>query len=475
MLKTLHSAKTSKLIVSTLPALLVCFLVMSPVAAAESVPVNLGTVENLSNSPNASTAPVVAAVNNFVYVAWEEKVPGSQHVTYFQTSNNYGVAGSWVMNMSFDMTGGASPQTSAVQIAAEGKYVFLTWEQDNLTAYAISADNGMTFTSGIFTIPSQYTGTMSGEAVSACGAWGYFTWSDIETIGHSRPILFVSAHDTTGNGNFVFSTAKSLSTTSSAHGEDENACSGPYVYAVWDSIYFTRSTNNGVTWSTVKQLKPSGGSGGSLSREPMISASGPNVYVTFPSNATPTGQYETFVVVSNNHGATFALAEDISINFMTNTREVQVLASGANVWITTRGKSMTVGGTQQYVYTSNNNGSTFSAPILAGGSKLPNPENGFGGLAVNGTNVYVQWIHNPPGKNFKGIQQIFLSASQDSGNTFASYQQLSQSTAGTIGYGDPSGGQGPQVAASGSHVYSVWIDLSSNAGDVLFVASTLAS
>jgi len=472
MLKTLHSAKTSKLIVSALPALLVCFLVMSPVAAAESVQVNLGSIQNLTNSTNASTAPVVAAVNNYVYVAWEEKVPGSQHVTYFQASSDNGAT--WAPQISFDMVGGASPQTSAVQMDAVGNHVYLTWEQDNQTAYALSADNGATFTSGIFTIPTPLTGTMSGEALAACGSWVYFTWSDIETIGHSRPILFASVHDTTGTGSFVFSTPKSISTQASAHGEDETACVGNNVYTVWDSIYFTRSTNNGLNWAPVKQLRPAGGSGGSLSREPMISASGTDVYVTFPSNATPDGSYQSWIAVSHDSGNTFAPAKIVSTG-MSNTREVQVLSSGDNVWVTSRGKSATVGGTQQYVYTSHDDGNTFSAGILAGGKKLPNPENGFGGLAVNGSNVYVQWIHNPPGKNFKGIQQMFLSASQDNGDTFAPYQQLSQSTGGTIGYGDPAGGQGPQVSASGAYVYSVWIDLSTNAGDVYFMASTLAS
>ena len=203
----------------------------------------------------------------------------------------------------------------------------------------------------------------------------------------------------------------------------------------------------------------------------MIAAAGSDVYVTFPSNSN--GAYQAYVAVSQDSGVTFSAARIVSVG-MTSTREVQVLASAHNAYITTRGKDPNTGGTQEYVYVSNNDGTTFSSPILAGGAKLPNPENGFGGLAANGKgDVYVQWIHNPSGKTFKGIQQIYLSASQDNGTSWGAAQQLSQSTNGTLGYGDPNGGQGPQVAANGNWVYSVWVDMSTNSGDVYFMASTV--
>ena len=466
-------SKSIRALAATLPVFFVCFMLISPAASAQSPsqPVIEGTVQNLTNSPNASTAPVVAVVGSHVYVAWEEKVPGSKHVTYFQTSPDNGT--DWNAQIAFSsMPGGASPQTSAVQIAAEGTYVFLTWEQNNQTAYAISSDYGATFKYNLFNVTGSLAGTMSGEAVSACGTYAYFTWGDIATTGKG-PIIFAQAHDI-GAGVFKFTTPKQISSTTSSHREDESDCSGNHVYVVWDSIYFTVSTNNGATWAPVKQLRPAGGSGGSLSREPMISANGTNVYVTFPSDSTPDGSYQTFIVVSNNYGASFAPAKDLSYGHLSNAREVQVTSDHSDVYITSRGQSANYSGTQQYVYVSNNNGSTFTAPHLVGGTKLPNPENGFGGVAIDKSNgnVYVQWIHNPPGKSLKGIQQIFLSASQDFGATWSTTQQLSNSPVnGTLGYGDPAGGQGPQVAANLGRVFSVWVDLSTNNGDIDFVAS----
>ena len=396
-------------------------------------------------------------------MSWVDNPPNPGHplVDFTYSSNN---GGSWSTPIAFTgFSGGATPYSSSVQIAAEGTYVFLTWEQGGQTAYAISSNSGVTFNKvGLFTIPANLLGSMSGEAVSACGSYAYFTWADILTATSTKPIVFVQAHDP-GTGVFSFSTPKALSSTYSAHEEDENACSGNYVYAVWDSIYFVVSPNNGVTWSSALQLSPGGVSGG-LSREPMLSASGPNVYVTYPSSKTPDGSYQTFVVVNNNYGSpkSWSAPKDISYGYLTNTREVQVTSSGSNVYITTRGKSSTAGGTQQYVYVSTNNGATFTSPILLG-PKLPNPENGFGGLAVDGSNVYVTWVHNAKSK---GVQQIFFAASQDSGSTWANNQQMSASTGGVLGYGDPEGGQGPLIAANSGHVYVAWEDNSTGNGDI---------
>jgi len=447
---------------------------IQPVGAqqADSSQVSFGAIQNLSlGMAGNDTAPVVATVGSQVYVAWEDNPAKGHPVTYFTTSGDNGTSGTWSTPIAFSgLSGGATPQTSAVQIAASGSNVFLTWEQGGQTAYAISTNNGALFNYGLFTVPSTLTGSMSGEVVSACGNYAYFTWADILSSNtKDKPIVFIQAH--VSSGTFALTTAVSLSSTNSAHEEDENACSGNYVYVVWDSIYFTRSSNNGVTFPKVVQLKPSGGSGGALSREPMVSASGPNVYVTFPSDSTPDGSYQTYVVVSNNYGSTFAPAKDLSYGYLSNAREIQVTSNyykgQYNVYITSRGESATVSGTQQYIYVSNNAGITFTPPILLG-PKLPNPENGFGGVAVDGNNVYVQWVHNAKSK---GVQQTFFAASQDNGTTWAPNQQLSSSGSGVVGYGDPAGGQGPLIAAGLGNVYVVWQDNTTGGGDIYFISS----
>ena len=452
--------------------LVATIFVASPFAAhataTSSATITLNPVINLSNSPANSTAPVVRSVGKYVYVAWVEKPTSSHSLVYFDASSDSGAT--WSAPVAFSgLQGTANQHSSAVQMAAEGSYVFMDWKQGSQTGYAISANNGATFTYGVFSVPSALAGTMTGQAVAACGSYAYFTWADQTPTSHGKPIIFIQAHDT-GSGTFSLTTAASISSTTSAFGEDESACVGNYVYVVWDSIYFTASANNGATWSTIQQLKASGGSGGTLSREPMVAAAGTNVYVTYPSDVT--GSYQDYIVVSNNNGATFAAPMMISTG-MNNSREVQNGAIGNTVYVTARGKMPGVGGTQQYVYVSSNAGGSFTSPILLG--KLPNPENGFGGIAIDGgnANVYVAWIH----RALKGVsnpQQIFLSGSNDGGSTWTAPVQVSHSVNGTVGYGDPSGGQGPMVAASNGMVYVVWQDNTTGNGDIYFASGSLS-
>jgi hypothetical protein len=434
--------------------------------------VTFSPIQNLSNDPQNSTAPVVAAVGTNVYVAWEDRPSLNTHIeTYFTSNNNSGTAGYWKpITMFSGMSGTASPQTSAVQIAAVGSDVFLTWNQGTGTAYAISTNNGTSFTYNVLNVSSTYSsGTQSGEAVAACGSYAYFTFAD--STSSAKPIFIDVAH-VSGSTVTVNPVATPISGSSSRHGEDEVACSGNIVYVTWDSIYVTQSYNNGATFTAPKQISPTGGVAGSLSREPMVAACGSYAYITFPSSKTPDGSYQTFVVVGKTTGTTttWAAAQDISYGYLENSREVQVTCQNSYVYITSRGESSNAKGTQQYIYVSSNNGTSFAPPSMLG-PKLANPENGFGGVRASGNNVYVTWIHNP---SAKGVQQIFFASNPDNGTGGVSdwtQQQVSSSTAGVVGYGDPNGGQGPLIATSIGIVYLVWQDNSVGGGDIFFTSS----
>ena len=291
---------------STIVALTLLFLMSgftSVSAQRNALPrVSFGAIQNLRPDTGASTAPVVATVGSNVYVAWADRTTSNGRVnTFFTMSNASGAAGTWSPITDFSghgLKGDASPHGDGVQIAAEGQYVFLTWEQGKAAVYVISADSGKTFIWGVLSAGAP-VGKDTGEAVTASGRFGYFTWSDKENGTHVLGEIFmVVAEDTTGTGNFTLSSPVILSTGSSGGptnnrpNEDESASVGNFVYVVWDSIWFTSSTNNGQTWSTPKQLKPGGINGPGRSREPMISASGTDVYVTFPSNAG--GPYEAY-------------------------------------------------------------------------------------------------------------------------------------------------------------------------------------
>ena len=453
-------------------------LVLAPVAVGASAPSPNFTFApvNLSNDSGASTAPVVATVNSggnqYVYIAWVDTTPGKGTV-FFTVSVN---GGAFKSPIEFTgLKGTANPDTSAVQIAAAGKYVYLTWKQGPATAYAVSSNNGGSVAYGILsagTAPGQTSGSPAGKmtspAVSTNGTSAYFTWIDQPTVTGNETLQFAVTHD----GGLHFSSPVQINTGASAdHNakEDENFALGHYVYVTWDSIWFSRSTNGGNagTWSDPVQIKPTTCTFPCIGREPMIYAAGSNVYVTFPMGGYGgVSSYTTMIVVSHDHGQTFNPAQDLS-TALTNTREVQVAAYGSNVYVTSRGTLSGLKGTQQYIYVSTNSGDTFAPPVPLATSPLSGPENGFGGFALDQTtgNVYVQWPHGNP-------SQLFIAESTNSGTTWSPQQQVSSSSTGVMAMGDPDGSQGPLAAADHGHIYVVWEDTSTGNGDIYFVTAT---
>jgi len=458
-------------------AALLFMLVLAPVAfgAATSAPSFTFSPVNLSNDSGASTGPVVATVNSggnqYVYVAWVDTTPGKGTV-FFTVSVN---GGAFKSPIEFTgLKGPANPNTSAVQIAFAGKYVYLTWKQGAATGYAVSSNNGGSFTYGLLssgTAPGQTSaapaGTMTSQAVSTNGTSAYFTWIDQATVGNAT-LQFVVTHD----GGLHFTSPVQINTGASAdHNakEDESFALGDHIYVTWDSIWFSASSNGGNagTWTTPVQLKPTTCIFPCIGREPMIYAAGSNVYVTFPMGGFGgVSAYTTMIVVSHDYGQTFNPAQDLS-TALTGIREVQVTAYGSNVYVTSRGSLTGIKGTQQYVYVSSDDGDTFAAPVPLATASQSGPENGFGGFAVDPTtgNVYVQWPHGNP-------QQLFITESINSGTTWSPDQQVSASSTGVIAMGDPNGGQGPMAAADHGHLYLVWEDTSTGNGDIYFASAS---
>jgi len=268
-----------------------------------------------------------------------------------------------------------------------------------------------------------------------------------------------------------------ISGTTSSHGEDEVATSGNYTYVVWDSIYFTVSTDGTIFAAPLQLKNATACQYPCLAREPMISTSGPNVYVTFPSDVN--GPYQTFICVSHDHGTTWTTGTplqpcaggELLSAPLSNTREVQVASYSSTVLVTSRGIAAGVKGTQQYVYVSYDNGKTFAPPRRVATTVQSGAETGFGSVIIDHSNgnAYIYWPHgNSP-------NQLWLGSSQDYATsppgTWA-VQQVSSSTKGIIGLNDPGGSQGPLAAVLNGHVYLVWEDTSTGSGDIYFVAGT---
>src|SRR5439155_6691902 len=147
--------------VYTAVALVASLLLMSSgffLSAHASTQVSFGTIKNLSGNSGESSAPVVAVIGSNVYVAWEDTTNGGRQTFFVRSTNGGSTWGSVLSFTGNGLSGKASKQLDAVQIAANGNFVFLTWGQGGDTAYACSSNSGASFTYGVIAVPSALSG-----------------------------------------------------------------------------------------------------------------------------------------------------------------------------------------------------------------------------------------------------------------------------------------------------------------------------
>jgi hypothetical protein len=201
----------------------------------------------------------------------------------------------------------------------------------------------------------------------------------------------------------------------------------------------------------------------------MIAASGSSVYVTFTSNLVstqvPGGNYEAYVNVNSNFGASNAWSGPINVSGnQQSAREVQVAALGSDVYVTSNG------GTAEYISVSTDSGATWGTipqHIFTGTGK----HTYFSTIGIDPSNghVYVQW-----GGTTGTTSEIFLSDSvgPPTATSWSTPQQVSSAAnSPVVAGGDPGGSQGPFVAASNGHAYVVWEGSSVGNGDIFFAGS----
>ncbi len=158
---------------------------------------------------------------------------------------------------------------------------------------------------------------------------------------------------------------------------------------------------------------------------------------------------------SNDNGTTFI--SPIEINNNSKDSSFPQLAVSDNhvyaVWL-----ERTLDDVTNVVFTkSDDGGTTFSAPIaitnhVSGNSGIPK-------IVAYGNNVYLMWEDNRA-KNY----DVFLSSSNDSGNTFSSIPTNISNNVGDSG--------APQMIVDGNTIYAVWMDDTPGNFDILFSKST---
>jgi hypothetical protein len=303
---------------------------------------------NLSNNPGFSEHPQIAASGNNVYIVWIDNSPiiGSSETS---ESKKILLRKSVDQGNTFDETSILSSNNSVdsinQEITATGNNVYVVWQDTPLAAaedpdIASGAQNSSNINhekyGRIMFTSSENSGEsfirpkgLSNDAYKSypkVGAFGdsvYVVWnvgiinktSDGNSQNGMGPngVFFSRSSD---NG-INFSEPLKINANWESVGESQVATNGKNVYVVWGgnpdekvsgNLYYTRSSDNGSTFSTPQSLTDKN----TLNVE--VAADNNNAYIAW-QGVLPDGNEEIFIKESSDAGATFTMTnENISKN-----------------------------------------------------------------------------------------------------------------------------------------------------------------
>jgi hypothetical protein len=409
------------------------------------------TAAPFSNSAASDPGQVVIASGNNRFAVWQDTTPGNSDI-FFRRSTDNGVTWQPLVNLSNNPGPSISPQITVV-----GANVYIVWAQENAAGTTVDAffirslNNGATWgpkvristadTDNIFTTRPQ---------VAASGAFVYVTWLDYGTAGSSEAFFRRSI-----NNGGTFQGVVNIS--NSANVDHLNnivalAAAGPNVYVAWDDFYgskdilLKRSTNNGGTFSAVKNLTNGGGVD---AIGPDLVATGANLYAAWSDRLNATASYDVFFARSTNSGGTFSAKLNLSNNAgHSGLGFPQIAFSGAFVFVTW--EDLTPGNTDILMKRSINNGASFQGVknLSNNAGSSANPQ-----VATSGANVFFTWHDNTPGN-----YDIFLRRSTNNGGTLQPLVQISNNAGVSLA---------PQVTTVGANVYIIWQDNTPGNNDII--------
>lgn len=450
---------------------------------------------NLSNDAYNAQYPWVSTSGSNVYVAWTEEA----HGIYFRYSNNYGVTWTPSLTSAAERLSQKGGTTSYPVMEANGSNVYVAWTQTlssggNGEIFVATSNNyGVTFnTTSAPTIElsvnlTAYTGDI--PYIAAYGSDVYVIWHEVDTSTAAESVWVSSS----SNAGQKWTTALELDAKSGQADEPQIAAWGTYAYATWDrnGPYFSYTSNNGLTWSTPVNLNPGSKTvPAGTTREPWISASGSNVYVTWNDNSgygTTLGDvYDPYIMVSNNNGQTWnqnAPVKGVKLNLMPNSSsswEIQVQAVENTVYVVWRDHTpaYTTNGGVLYMY-STNAGETWTpsldSAIPTNVASNDNSIKGWtNGIGVSGNTVAVAYLSDcttglqePSPNSGSGDCAMQAVYSNNGGQSFFPEVNISDDkTSGPITDISSS-----NFAVSGSYVFVTWQDEAASNFQVYFSAT----
>ena len=187
-----------------------------------------------------------------------------------------------------------------------------------------------------------------------------------------------------------------------------------------------------------------------FSSNPQITTFGSNVYVVWRDNSS--GNYDIYFSSSVDNGTTFNDIENLSNNDG-RSDEPQIAAVGVNVYVVWRDNSS--GKDQIYFKRSSDTGNSFNTTenLSNSNGSSTDPQ-----ITATGNNAYIIWSDTTTGNG-----DIYFKSSTDNGTSFSFPKNLSTNLDGPALF--------PQVEAMGNNVYVVWQDETPDKGRIRFRAS----
>jgi len=377
---------------------------------------NFSNVTNITNNPLDSVYAQIAAIDNNVYLIWQESITNNSNEKnydiYFKKSGDRGNTFSKPINLSNNTGFSEHPQ-----IAVSKNGIFIVWA-DNTDSnnteimFTKSEDNGTTF-SKVINLSNNSKNSNNVE-ISAFDENVYIVWQDIDHNNNKNSsIMFKRSLD---SGNTFNDTIQLAINTNDAYPKVNSY--QDYVYIVWNS------ENNSLS----KDIENSG----------------------------------LFFIKSSDKGNTFENSIRIVHN---NFGESQISVSKDEVligWGGLHAKNIK----DIYFVKSDDNGTSFTDPYTI---KVTKPENkNYSFDKINHpTNVeiayydpsYIVWQDVISKEN----QDIFIANIK---NDFQSTKIVNLSNNTGIS-------ECPQIAVSNNHIYIVWEDITPGNHEILFIKGTV--
>src|ERR671915_156575 len=414
--------------------------------------IEFSNVTNLTDNPNDSVYPQIAASENNVYVVWEEST------TPDLSNNNYDIyikkSADWGESFAGNTNSSATDTTTEVlnlsnnpgfsnhpQIAAYDEKVHVAWIDDSLgnneILLARSIDNGTTFSEAINLSNTTNTNSRNLE-LSAFENNVYAVWLDEDEQGNGI-ILFKASNDGGKTFGNPITIARNV-TTNNDFTFPKVGANGNNLYIAWNvvdsrstqgegeiitDLLYVKSSDQGNTFSPPIKLNNNGEKVG----EAQLAAYNNAVYVVWGSSPYDHVTSNLFFMKSTDNGNTFSNATEVKNNNFVNPSNVEIVVVG------------------------NNNSEGYGEQSLL--SSPPSSQQ------VQQSQLYITGQVPLSDEN----EEIFLASSSDNGDTF---NQITTNLSNNSEFSECS-----SIAASANNIYVIWQDRTPGNNEALFIKTQI--